>query len=169
LRLMPESVAREGETPEEREQREENIRAMVRASIEVTRIYESAAFMDIDQRLSEYGFSAASLYDSGTEPIANLIHGDEELPARSLMELFSRVKAVGQEGLYIQRYKGLGEMNPDQLWETTMDPVQRKMLKVTMEDAIQAERMFTLLMGDEVAPRREYIEKYAASVKDLDI
>jgi DNA gyrase subunit B len=169
VRLMPEPVEKDGETPEEREQREENIRAMVRGAIEVTRIYEAPAFVDIDKRLGEYGFSAASLYDSGIEAIADLIHGDEELPARSLMELFSQVKSVGQQGLYIQRYKGLGEMNPDQLWETTMDPEQRKMLKVTMEDAVQAERMFTLLMGDEVAPRREYIEKYAASVKDLDI
>jgi DNA gyrase subunit B len=169
LRLMPEPVEKEGETPEEREQREENIRAMVRGSIEVTRIYESAAFVDIDKRLAEYGFSAANLYDNEIQVIADLIHGDEELPARSLMELFGQVKAVGQQGLYIQRYKGLGEMNPDQLWETTMDPEQRKMLKVTMEDAIQAERMFTLLMGDDVAPRREYIEKYATSVKDLDI
>ncbi|MBT7161241.1 MAG: DNA gyrase subunit B, partial [Victivallales bacterium] len=169
LRLMPDPVEREGETPEEREQREENIRAMVRASIEVARIYESSAFGEIDRRLGEFGFSAANLYDGDAQTIADIIHGNDEFPAKSLMELFSRVRAVGQEGLTIQRYKGLGEMNPDQLWETTMDPAERKMLKVTMEDAIQAERMFTLLMGDEVAPRREYIEKFAASVKDLDI
>ena len=60
-------------------------------------------------------------------------------------------------------------MNPDQLWQTTMEPVTRKMIKVTMEDAIEAERIFTLLMGDVVEPRREYIEQHAASVKDLDI
>ena len=60
-------------------------------------------------------------------------------------------------------------MDPHQLWETTMDPERRKMIQVTMEDAVEAERMFTLLMGDDVEPRREYIEKHAAGVKDLDI
>ena len=79
------------------------------------------------------------------------------------------VKEMSAKNVSVQRFKGLGEMNADQLWETTMDPTRRQMIKVTMDDAFQAERMFTLLMGDEVEPRREYIEKYAQSVKDLDI
>ena len=81
------------------------------------------------------------------------------------------IKKVGQNGLDdIQRYKGLGEMNPEQLWETTMDPTRRTLKKVRMADAIEAERMFSTLMGNDVPIRRAFIERYALAVaKKIDV
>lgn len=88
---------------------------------------------------------------------------------RDMIEVLEDIEASAKKGAYIQRYKGLGEMNPEQLWETTMTPEQRRLLKVTVEDAEVASETFTLFMGDEVEPRRKYIEDHAKDVEHLDV
>ncbi|PIU41011.1 MAG: DNA topoisomerase (ATP-hydrolyzing) subunit B [Candidatus Omnitrophica bacterium CG07_land_8_20_14_0_80_42_15] len=101
--------------------------------------------------------------------IYKLSFENEEKLIFSLRELLAFVKGVGKHGMTIQRYKGLGEMNPEQLWATTMDPERRTVLQVTLEDAVEADSIFTVLMGDQVEPRREFIEKHAHEVRNLDI
>jgi DNA gyrase subunit B len=104
----------------------------------------------------------------GPPPYA-LVSGNDRVEFARLEDLAEKVHDLGKKGLQIQRYKGLGEMNPEQLWETTMDPSRRTLLQVRVEDAFEADRLFSTLMGDLVEPRREFIEQNALNVRNLDV
>lgn len=111
----------------------------------------------------------AKLREFGEPPYVINVRKKEDITTRSIRKLWKIVEDVGKKGVQIQRYKGLGEMNPQQLWETTMDPEQRTLLQVRIEEAAEADNIFTILMGDLVEPRRDFIERNALFAKNLDI
>ncbi len=102
-------------------------------------------------------------------PLYKIKKGKKDHYVYSDRELRAKLEDIGDKGVYIQRYKGLGEMNPEQLWETTMNPDTRTLMQVTMEDAVAADEMFSILMGDEVEPRRRFIQTHAKEVTNLDV
>jgi DNA gyrase subunit B len=135
-------------------------------------LHESKAIEKLLGQLTEKGLNVEH-YAAQDQPLFELIEGEGAKqtvkPLFSIAEILDGIKEVGQRGLEIKRFKGLGEMNPKQLFETTMDPAIRKLLKVDLTDAVEAEEMFTRLMGDEVEPRRQFIEDNALNVRNLDV
>ena len=103
------------------------------------------------------------------EPRFVLRREENEIHMEDLRKLLPAVREAGEKGLQVTRFKGLGEMNAEELRETTLDPENRTLLKVTMQDAGAADEMFRVLMGDKVEPRREFIEKHALDVRNLDV
>jgi DNA gyrase subunit B len=104
----------------------------------------------------------------GETPLT-LVIGEKEELLPSPFALYETLMEQGGKGINVQRYKGLGEMNPDQLWTTTMDPEKRRLVRVALEDAAVADETFSVLMGDEVEPRRKFIENNAKYVRNLDV
>jgi DNA gyrase subunit B len=135
-------------------------------------LYESQAIRELLEKLSSKGLSVEH-YSAQDQPLFELVEGEGERqqvkPLFAIPEILSAIKEVGRRGLQIKRFKGLGEMNPDELFDTTMNPARRKLLRIDLTDAIEAEEMFTKLMGEEVEPRRQFIEDNALNVRNLDI
>jgi DNA gyrase subunit B len=103
------------------------------------------------------------------DPPYRVVEGGKDVIIHSKRDLLEHLREQGKKGLTVQRYKGLGEMNPEQLWETTMNRETRTLLRVTVEDGVEANEIFTILMGDRVEPRREFIQNNALEVRELDI
>jgi DNA gyrase subunit B len=123
-----------------------------------------ASFVEFQKAVELY----SELEDSLAAPFTTGANGtQEEVATRD--DLLEKVLAAAKKDLSIQRYKGLGEMNPEQLWETTMNPEKRTLLQVRIDDAVETDEMFTVLMGDAVEPRRKFIEDNALDVRNLDV
>jgi DNA gyrase subunit B len=143
------------------------------SQLHVTELHEVRTINVQLQELAELGFDIQALIPqerTGIEaPRYILRRGDSEIPLEDLRGLLAAVRSAGEKGLHITRFKGLGEMNAEELRDTTLDPENRTLLQVTMNDASAADDMFRVLMGDKVEPRREFIEKHALEVRNLDV
>ena len=122
----------------------------------------------ISPDMTELKKIASALKNIGEPPFVIDENGKEK-EVKTFSEVLNHILERGRKAQDIQRYKGLGEMNPEQLWETTMDPQSRSMLQVQVEDGVAAEEIFTILMGDQVEPRRDFISANALQVTNLDI
>ncbi|MGE4575194.1 DNA gyrase subunit B, partial [Parachlamydia sp.] len=132
-------------------------------------LYEDISLQGLVGRLNSFGFDLNHYLIADGHLLDIIEDGGKSTPFSTLGEVLAFIRENGRKGIEIQRYKGLGEMNADQLWETTMDPEKRTLLRVTLPDMVAADHMFTMLMGEAVPPRRAFIEQHALSVKNLDV
>ncbi|MCY2968624.1 MAG: DNA gyrase subunit B [Planctomycetota bacterium] len=144
------------------------------ALLQVYDLHEVRSINLLLTELAGFGIRLPNLLSAGVKnglPVYpyKLINEDEVVPLSSLRDLLPELRRLGEQGLKLTRFKGLGEMNSDELGITTMDPKTRTLLQVTMQDAVAADEIFRVLMGDHVEPRREFIEKHALEVKELDV
>lgn len=139
------------------------------ARLHFIELYEEEHFNSLIERLKEFHFELQDYLIAKGELLKLVDDAQNPHTFNLLREVTEFIRNNGRRGIEIQRFKGLGEMNADQLWETTMDPAKRTLIRVTLPDLIAADLMFTMLMGDEVPPRRAFIEQHALSVKNLDI
>jgi DNA gyrase subunit B len=151
----------------------ENLKTGV-AMPEYKDLWELSCVNDIAVQLEEEGLHLEHYSETHAKPVYRLQDTEKKIQGEtyelySTTELIDTIREIGNKGTTIQRYKGLGEMNPEQLWETTMDIKNRKLLQVTLEDDIETDRVFTTLMGDHVEPRRMFIQTHALDVRNLDI
>ena len=141
--------------------------------VHVTELHEVRTINSGMTELAKIGFNIQSLIPQDRtgieEPRYVLRRGDADIALQDLRGLLPAVRAAGEKGLHVTRFKGLGEMNPEELRETTLDPANRTLIQVSMRDVGAADDMFRVLMGDKVEPRREFIEKHALDVRNLDV
>ena len=137
--------------------------------IEIWDVKEINKLSKIEDKLAKYGLNIDNYDKESNNPIAVIKRKSEEIEVYSIKEIFLRIKELGKKGYSLQRYKGLGEMNPTQLWETTMNQRNRVLLRVKMEDALEAVETFDTLMGSDAKLRKEFIQRNALLVKNLDV
>jgi len=175
------SSVREADEKRQREMHEEALRSIPEGEqteemkvltlkpLSFIEIFEEAKLAAFRKKLAEFTLSLEQYVIAEGKILDVIDENKVEHSFYTLKEVIEFLRENGRKGLVIQRYKGLGEMNADQLWETTMDPQVRTLIQVTLNDAVAADHMFTMLMGEEVKPRRSFIETHALSVKNLDI
>ena len=167
-------IADDNKAAEEEEAAEQPEDGKKKTLLTINELHEMRSINAGLRELKTFGLELKDLVSAGTkngEPVHPFViqNGETRVPLNSIRELLPRLRKLGEKGMTLTRFKGLGEMNPDELWETSMDPQARVLMRVTLEDAAAADEIFRVLMGDQVEPRREFIEKHALEVKELDI